>query len=50
MKDFDRRVVPHSGLDEVIAEDSILRQLWEIVQFEKARFVIMTMYSYFCFD
>ena len=50
MKDFDRRVVPHSGLDEVIAEDSILRQLREIVQFEKARFVIMTMYSYFCLD
>ena len=37
MKDFDRRVVPVSGLDEVIVEDSIMKVLQQIVQFEKAR-------------
>ena len=37
MKDFDRRVVPISGLDEVIVEDSIMKVLQQIVQFEKAR-------------
>ena len=39
MKDFDRRVVPVAGLDEVIVEDSIMKQLKEIVQFEKARYI-----------
>ena len=39
MKDFDRRVIPTAGLDEVIVEDSIAKQLKEIVQYEKARWV-----------
>ena len=38
MKDFDRRVVPVAGLDEVIVEDDVMKQLKEIVQFEKARY------------
>lgn len=38
MKDFDRRVVPNAGLDEVVVEDSIMKQLKQIVQFEKARY------------
>lgn len=38
MKDFDRRVVPIAGLDEVIVEDDVMTQLKEIVQFEKARY------------
>ena len=37
LQDFDRRVVPEAGLDEVIVEDSTMKQLREIVQFEKAR-------------
>ena len=39
MKDFDRRVVPVAGLDEVIVEEPVMRQLRQIVQFEKARYV-----------
>ena len=39
MKDFDRRVVPAAGLDEVVVEESIMKQLKQIVQFEKARSV-----------
>ena len=38
MKDFDRRVVPVAGLDEVIVEEAVMKQLREIVQFEKARY------------
>ena len=37
MKDFDRRVVPTAGLDEVVVEESVMKQLKQIVQFEKAR-------------
>lgn len=37
MKDFDRRVIPNAGLDEVVVEESIMKQLKQIVQFEKAR-------------
>ena len=37
LQDFDRRVVPEAGLDEVIVEESTMKQLKEIVQFEKAR-------------
>ena len=40
MKDFDRRVVPSAGLDEVVVEESIMKQLKQIVQFEKARSVL----------
>ena len=39
MKDFDRRVIPNAGLNEVVVEESIMKQLKQIVQFEKARFV-----------
>ena len=38
MKDFDRRVVPVAGLDEIIVEEPVMKQLKEIVQFEKARY------------
>jgi hypothetical protein len=37
MKDFDRRVVPEAGLNEVVVEESVMKQLKQIVQFEKAR-------------
>lgn len=37
MKDFDRRVIPTSGLDKVIVTDELMKSLQEIVQFEKAR-------------
>ena len=39
MKDFDRRVIPSAGLDEVVVEEDIMKQLKQIVQFEKARSV-----------
>ena len=45
MKDFDRRVVPAAGLDEVVVEESIMKQLKQIVQFEKARSVL---HPYMC--
>ena len=38
-QDFDRRVVPAAGLDEIIVDEGVMRQLKEIVQFEKARCV-----------
>ena len=44
MKDFDRRVIPSNGLDKVIVNDNIARNLREIVQFEKARYTC-TLYS-----
>ena len=37
MKDFDRRVIPSSGLDKVIVNEELMKSLREIVQFEKAR-------------
>ena len=39
MKDFDRRVIPTAGLDEVIVNDSVAKELKEIVQYEKARYI-----------
>ena len=45
MKDFDRRVVPVAGLDEVIVEESVMKQLREIVQFEKARYCLKKKYQ-----
>ena len=36
-QDFDRRVIPVGGLDEIIVDDKLMVQLKEIVQFEKAR-------------
>ena len=36
-QDFDRRVIPSAGLDEVVLQERLTRQLKEIVQFEKAR-------------
>ena len=53
MKDFDRRVVPAAGLDEVIVEETVMKQLREIVQFEKARYLtwinLSPYKSYCCF-
>ena len=43
MKDFDRRVIPSAGLDEVVVEEDIMKQLKQIVQFEKARSVACTL-------
>ena len=45
MKDFDRRVVPVAGLDEVVVEESIMKQLKQIVQFEKARSVLPIIFQ-----
>ena len=45
-QDFDRRVVPEAGLDEVIVEDKIMKQLREIVQFEKARSVLFGQWGF----
>jgi hypothetical protein len=35
MKEFDRRVVPTQGLDELVAPDDVLHSLRDIVDFEK---------------
>lgn len=40
MKDFHRRVVPNKGLDKVIVSEQLMKNLKEIVQFEKARYQI----------
>ena len=40
MKDFHHRLVPSKGLDKVIVSDSVMKSLKEIVQFEKARYVL----------
>ncbi|POM58519.1 AAA family ATPase [Phytophthora palmivora] len=46
MKTFDHRVVPTSGLDELIVEDSVKDKLRQIVQFEKARSVIYGQWGF----
>lgn len=48
MKDFDRRVIPNAGLDEVVVEESIMKQLKQIVHFEKARYVSVRSNSSLC--
>ena len=40
MKDFHHRLVPSKGLDKVIVSESVMKSLKEIVQFEKARYVL----------
>ena len=37
-------MVPNAGLDEIIVEDDVMRQLKEIVQFEKARYVCVCVW------
>ena len=34
-------MVPAGGLDEVVVEEKLMKQLKEIVQFEKARYVTL---------
>ncbi|KAG7375856.1 hypothetical protein PHYPSEUDO_014971 [Phytophthora pseudosyringae] len=46
MKTFDHRVVPTSGLDELIVEDTVKDKLRRIVQFEKARSVIYGQWGF----
>ncbi|CAI5705672.1 hypothetical protein KXD40_000820 [Peronospora effusa] len=46
MKTFDHRVVPTSGLDELIVEESVKEKLRQIVQFEKARSVIYGQWGF----
>ncbi|RLN49537.1 hypothetical protein BBJ29_005083 [Phytophthora kernoviae] len=46
MKTFDHRVVPTSGLDELIVENSVQEKLRCIVQFEKARSVIYGQWGF----
>lgn len=46
MKTFDHRVVPTSGLDELIVEDAVKDKLRKIVQFEKARSVIYGQWGF----
>ncbi|KAI6657958.1 hypothetical protein LOD99_15675 [Oopsacas minuta] len=46
MKDFDRRVIPSVGLDEVVVNDNILSSLKEIVQYEKARAVLFGQWGF----
>ncbi|GLE02341.1 hypothetical protein PINS_up018267 [Pythium insidiosum] len=46
MKTFDHRVVPTAGLDTLIADDGVKRQLQQVVQFEKARSVIYGQWGF----
>ncbi|KAJ0393396.1 hypothetical protein P43SY_005410 [Pythium insidiosum] len=46
MKTFDHRVVPTAGLDALIADDGVKRQLQQVVQFEKARSVIYGQWGF----
>ncbi|KAL3657465.1 hypothetical protein V7S43_017604 [Phytophthora oleae] len=46
MKTFDHRVVPTTGLDELIVEDLVKDKLRRIVQFEKARSVIYGQWGF----
>ncbi|XP_065889621.1 uncharacterized protein [Dysidea avara] len=46
MKDFHRRVVPAGGLDEVVVEERLMKQLKEIVQFEKARSILFGQWGF----
>ena len=48
MKNFDRRVVPSAGLDEMIVEEAIMKQLQLIVQFEKAKCCYKSYSVYHC--
>jgi len=41
-------VVPAGGLDEVVVDERLMKQLKEIVQFEKARYV--TTMRWYMFD
>ena len=43
MKDFHRRVVPNKGLDKVIVSEQLMKNLKEIVQFEKARSLLLIL-------
>ncbi|CAK4675475.1 hypothetical protein LEN26_006393 [Aphanomyces euteiches] len=46
MKTFDHRVVPTSGLDSLIVDESVKTILAEVVQFEKARNVIYGQWNF----
>ncbi|RLN06524.1 hypothetical protein BBJ28_00017066, partial [Nothophytophthora sp. Chile5] len=46
MKTFDHRVVPTSGLEELIVEDAVKDKLRRVVQFEKARSVIYGQWGF----
>uniref|UniRef100_M4C0F6 AAA+ ATPase domain-containing protein n=1 Tax=Hyaloperonospora arabidopsidis (strain Emoy2) TaxID=559515 RepID=M4C0F6_HYAAE len=46
MKTFDHRVVPTSGLDELIVDESVKEKLRRIVHFEKARSVIYGQWGF----
>jgi SpoVK/Ycf46/Vps4 family AAA+-type ATPase len=46
MKEFDRRVVPSCGLDEVIVDDDLAKSLRELVEFEKARSVMFGQWGF----
>ena len=36
-------MVPTGGLDQVVVEEKLMKQLKEIVQFEKARYVVLLL-------
>lgn len=53
MVDFDRRVVPTRGIEDIIADDAVVKQLQEIINFEKARQVLFGQWGYsekMCYD
>ena len=46
MMEFDERVVPTSGLDDLIASDSVKKELDEMVSLEKARGILFSSWGF----
>jgi hypothetical protein len=46
MMEFDERVVPQSGLDELIASDDVKNNLQEMVSLEKARGILFGSWGF----
>jgi SpoVK/Ycf46/Vps4 family AAA+-type ATPase len=46
MVDFDRRIVPTRGLEDVVLEDNICEQLQEIVNFGKAQSILFGQWGF----
>lgn len=46
MKSFDRRVVPDSGLDDVVIDSEVMTTLRDIVDYEKARAVLFGQWGF----
>lgn len=46
MKEFDRRVVPQSGMENLQVTETVSHALREIIEFEKARSVLFSQWGF----